>query len=766
MAIGIVGNDKSNRLLDLDKKNKYGDKTYIPKLSNENDAHAYICKEVKPKTTVLDIGCAQGFIGKILKGELNCKVYGIELDTEAYKISKSSGNYEDVFSFDISDEKSTNYKDFMKKNIEFDYILFSDVLEHLINPQAVLFRFASKLKYGGSVLVSLPNVSHYDIIEGLFNEKFNYSDMGLLDNTHLRFFTKYSFAEYIDTANKVYDFKLDLKLVNNTIAYPSFYGKYKHIEKMISDKNKDLYILQNIFQLKKIKKEENTVELNKILKENRINLLENIDERIDNLINEVNQLKNENKKLANESVKLRDDLDYMINEYNKVIYSRSWKITKPLRDYKDKKNEKILKKNSSSDYKQSILCLVHSWINVYDKNITNIGGTTNHVLDVINGLKDKINFYVLTVINNKYMLVTFENGFQQIYDLNVSVSITNYDGYDYKFNLLINTLIDKLKIDLVHIHHILNFPCDLEYINPKVKKIFTVHDFSSICARYFLLDYKNKYCEDRTCEKCKKCTDNKINIEVRNKAIENLIHSIDFTIVPDESVKNELEKYISMPNCITIPHGVDFSNYQAFKINNQKNKSKYKNIAFVGFIDNHKGSKFMKELIENNNDPYIKYHLFGSANIEISNNSNYIDHGKYNKNELPKLLNDNQIDLVLLLSTCFESFSYVLSEVTYAQIPCLAFDIGAIASRIKKDNIGWIIDRKSTYSNIIATYEKIFEEEEYEEKIKNIKNYHFNTTNEMINKLNNTYEKLYEKNLKDYYYITKELNNYYLKYKI
>ena len=402
---------------------------------------------------------------------------------------------------------------------------------------------------------------------------------------------------------------------------------------------------------------------------------------------------------------------------------------------------------------------------MYDKNITNVGGTTNHVLDIVSELKNQINFYVLTVINNKYMLVTFDNESQNIYDLNVPAKVNNYDNYDYRFKVLINNLINELNIDLVHIHHILNFPCDLEFINPKVKKIFTVHDFSSVCARYFLLDNKGKYCENISCDKCLKCTDNKYNIYVRNQAVSNLFNVIDKIIVPDISVKTELEKYIKLPDCKVIPHGIDFSDIADFKIN-KKNISKFKNIAFIGFIDSHKGSKYMKKLIENNNNPYIIYHLFGSTNIDIIDKPNFVNHGKYNKRDLPKLLNDNKIDLVLLLSTCFESFSYVLSEVTYAQIPCLAFDIGAIASRIKEDKIGWVISSKSTEEDIVECYEKILDEKEYDEEILNIKKYHHITKQEMINETKKIYDSFYEKNKKDYYYINKALNNYYLKYKL
>ena len=173
----------------------------------------------------------------------------------------------------------------------------------------------------------------------------------------------------------------------------------------------------------------------------------------------------------------------------------------------------------------------------------------------------------------------------------------------------------------------------------------------------------------------------------------------------------ELKKYINISNCTVIPHGIDTKEFTDFSIN-EKNTTKFKNIAFIGIINTHKGGHYIKELIENNKNPYVIYHLFGSSVIDIKDSANFINHGGYNKSDLPKILNDNKIDLVLLLSTCFESFSYVLSETAYAQVPCLAFDIGAIASRIKKDNIGWVIDRSSSSKDIENKYNEVFDEKE------------------------------------------------------
>ena len=69
---------------------------------------------------------------------------------------------------------------------------------------------------------------------------------------------------------------------------------------------------------------------------------------------------------------------------------------------------------------------------------------------------------------------------------------------------------------------------------------------------------------------------------------------------------------------------------------------------------------------------------------------------------MPKLLNDNHIDVVLMLSICPETFSYVLSETVYAKVPVIALDVGAIGNRVKEMDVGIVLDSNSDYKKIIG----------------------------------------------------------------
>jgi len=145
-----------------------------------------IINQIKRGSTVLEFGPANGRMTKYLKEVLDCKVYLVEIDEEAGKEALQYG--EDLIVDDIE-----NYSWFEKyENISFDYITFADVLEHLRDPESVIIRAKQLLKQDGSVILSVPNLAHNSVLISLLNHDFEYTKVGLLDNTHIHFFTKNS----------------------------------------------------------------------------------------------------------------------------------------------------------------------------------------------------------------------------------------------------------------------------------------------------------------------------------------------------------------------------------------------------------------------------------------------------------------------------------------------------------------------------------------------------------------------------------------------
>lgn len=158
---------------------KYGGTSW-----NKLDPKEIIYKYIKPNSTLLDIGCSVGLLGRRLKKEKNCYVEGIEFSPEAAFEAK---NFLDLVGLvDIEDSKSL--KKFLHKN-QFDYIVCGDVLEHTANPENILQILIDHIKEDGFLIVSLPNFVRYDIRLKILLGRFGYSSEGILDEDHLRFFT-------------------------------------------------------------------------------------------------------------------------------------------------------------------------------------------------------------------------------------------------------------------------------------------------------------------------------------------------------------------------------------------------------------------------------------------------------------------------------------------------------------------------------------------------------------------------------------------------
>lgn len=133
------------------------------------------------KINVLDIGCgAGGTLLEIKNRFKNAEVYGIEICEAPAKIAKGFAN---VITGSIEELELPYEEDF------FDYIIFADVLEHLVNPWEVLKNIKKYLKNTGHILASIPNIMHVSELRRIIHGSFTYVDAGILDKTHLRFFT-------------------------------------------------------------------------------------------------------------------------------------------------------------------------------------------------------------------------------------------------------------------------------------------------------------------------------------------------------------------------------------------------------------------------------------------------------------------------------------------------------------------------------------------------------------------------------------------------
>jgi len=132
--------------------------------------------------TILDVGCASGLFGSLLKMHRDVEVWGIDACEEA--ASEATTRLNRVIIADIENDQP------LLPVAYFDCIIFNDVLEHLRYPWLILRRLRANLKKGGYVVASIPNVRYYVNMKNLLLRKeWAYVKEGILDKTHLRFFT-------------------------------------------------------------------------------------------------------------------------------------------------------------------------------------------------------------------------------------------------------------------------------------------------------------------------------------------------------------------------------------------------------------------------------------------------------------------------------------------------------------------------------------------------------------------------------------------------
>ena len=142
---------------------------------------------VKPKSKILELGAATGFMSEHFRDHLGCKVTSVDINPEAKPDIAGDLNSPAVWKK-------------IKAKAPYELVFASAILEHLPRPETTLQLIKAVLKPRGELIVTLPNVAHWRARLNLLWGKFEYEDYGIFDRTHLRFFTYYSSQKLIKNA--------------------------------------------------------------------------------------------------------------------------------------------------------------------------------------------------------------------------------------------------------------------------------------------------------------------------------------------------------------------------------------------------------------------------------------------------------------------------------------------------------------------------------------------------------------------------------------
>ena len=217
-----------------------------------------------------------------------------------------------------------------------------------------------------------------------------------------------------------------------------------------------------------------------------------------------------------------------------------------------------------------------------------------------------------------------------------------------------------------------------------------------------------------------------------------------FVSIPLEILKNtEFQYGIIVENKngeVRVTKPIKFFNKSGQKNNN--------NVAFIGGISQHKGSELIYKIVNNRSKKnHIKWFLFGGIGDPKLNtlvDTKLFTTGFYNREDLPGMIKNHNIELVCILSVAPETFCYTLTEALQSGVPVLVKDVGALGDRVRAMNCGWVVSKDIGEKELVRFINDIFANtDEYNEKKKNVANLHLKSVHEMCNEYRELMKSLY-----------------------
>jgi 2-polyprenyl-3-methyl-5-hydroxy-6-metoxy-1,4-benzoquinol methylase len=141
---------------------------------------------------ILDVGCGEASFGARLKEKLGAEIWGVELIPSIAEVARS--RLDRVLCGDVMQQLD------QIPDQHFDCIILNDVIEHLVDPYRMLIAMKEKLTTKGVIVSSIPNIRYFrNLFDIVIRGEFRYQEGGILDKTHLRFFTKKSIIEMFES---------------------------------------------------------------------------------------------------------------------------------------------------------------------------------------------------------------------------------------------------------------------------------------------------------------------------------------------------------------------------------------------------------------------------------------------------------------------------------------------------------------------------------------------------------------------------------------
>lgn len=175
----------------MERKDPKGQENTLPSYYNA-ERHEMLSYIPDGATSFLEIGCGSGAFGSLIRRTIpNATIIGIEAHSASAAVART--RLDQVIEMPVELALS------QIKESSIDCVICNDVLEHLVDPWEVLMQLRAKLVPNGTCVASIPNIRYFPVFKDyLINGNFEYQDSGVLDRTHLRFFTKRSIKKLFE----------------------------------------------------------------------------------------------------------------------------------------------------------------------------------------------------------------------------------------------------------------------------------------------------------------------------------------------------------------------------------------------------------------------------------------------------------------------------------------------------------------------------------------------------------------------------------------
>lgn len=391
------------------------------------------------------------------------------------------------------------------------------------------------------------------------------------------------------------------------------------------------------------------------------------------------------------------------------------------------------------------------------------GGTpqTNQDLMYYLNKNFKIETYVLVSNSQEIELKLYkDNVYYDVEKYILKSAIKPIPHTSKEYDDLIYSWIIKYRFDYVHIRHIAWHSLNLTKILAKlyIPTFFSFHDFYTICPSVKLLDNKMNFC-NMECNKVEGDCPVELwdkndlkelstkNIIIWNNNMAKALDVVNYFVTTDYYAKDLLVKkytFLKEKNFRIIPHGRDFTSFKTI----DTLSSKKIRIVFPGNINEAKGSNEIIKLAKLMDKDNVEFHILGnisnSLKVGMEEVSNITYHGKYSRDSLPSIIEKIKPQLGGIFSIWPETYCHTLTELWACGLPVVAFDYGAVGSRIRQTGNGILVNKNDIGKIRNEILLLLTDKKKYNNILMKIKNWQHNAEkNESIAAMSKKYFEMY-----------------------